>query len=99
MSEINISVLYLQNLSSRARGVESSLRTVSDLGGNVVSSSPKVASAYTDLSYRWDQRRGELADAIGAIAEGLDITWQAFQKADSDLAAALGAPPPELGTY
>lgn len=99
MSEINVNVLYLQNLASRARGVEDTLRAFSSLGGEAVSSSQKVASAYVDLSYRWDQRRGELADAIGAIADGLDTTWQAFQQADSDLAAALDAPPPELGTY
>ena len=99
MSEINVNVLYLQNLAARARGVESTLRQFSSLGGEAVSSSPTVASAYTDLSYRWGQRRGELADAVSAIASGLDTTWQAFQRADSDLAAALDAPPAEPGTY
>ena len=99
MSEINVNVIYLQNLASRARGVEHTLRAFSSLGGTAVSSSSKVASAYNDLSYRWDMRRGELADVINAIAAGLDKTWQAFQQADSDLAAALDAPPQESPTY
>ncbi len=89
MSHIEVNTLYLRNLATRTRGIESTLRQFSGLAGNAFQSSPKVRSAYSELGNRWDMRRDELADALAAIADGLDTTWRAFQDTDQQLADAL----------
>lgn len=89
MSYIAVNTLYLRNLASRTREVESTLRQFSGLTGTALNSSPIVRAGYNKLNSNWDQRRGELADALSAIADSFDATWRSFEQTDSDLAGAL----------
>ncbi len=89
MSYIEVNTLYLRNLAARTREAEHVLRQFSNLAGGALHSSPKVRDAYTDLSWRWDMRRNELADALSAVADGFDTAASGFEETDEQLARTL----------
>ena len=94
-SVVAVNHQYLLNMAKSSRQIAAALDGFLRLPGDGLANSPEVDRAYRDMSYDWDKRRGELADALEAIADCLTTTSQSFDKTDQELADALqGNGPP-----
>ena len=87
VSEINVVPQFLTNIASRIRTVEDELRRCSTRAESSLNTAPTVARANQELGKRWDQRRNELADALGSLANSFITVRDKFETTDSELAA------------
>ncbi|MDE0498034.1 MAG: hypothetical protein OXH86_11840 [Acidimicrobiaceae bacterium] len=87
--EIAVGCQYLKNLATTMRQTASDLEDFARLTNCRLTSSPSVDDAYGDLSGKWDERRGKLAEALETIACSFDTASEEFSTVDSEFAAKL----------
>lgn len=87
--DIVVGSQYLINLAESIRTTAKDLRRFASLTNCRLTSAHEVEKAYRELSYKWDERREELAKALDAVASSFDTAREEFEKLDSSMASKL----------
>jgi hypothetical protein len=98
MSDLYIDGAMLDRVKTNFKNIESLLRgpsrAMKDLDANEVGPS-RLEARMDEFSDDWDYGIGQLGEFADSVVEALQSIADAFDKADTDLAAALENPTPK----
>ena len=85
---IVVDVAYVEGLRSNVDTTTSGLRGQGGEHAGVPSAS-RVDEALGDFMGKWDERRGELADSLDAVASALGAIADSFTRTEAELVGQL----------
>lgn len=89
MSDIRVSLIYLENLAARLDATAGALTNHTALGAYGLGCTPDLDAAYREFGGKWDERRGELAAALTCLADGFRSAAASFADTDQELATQV----------